>query len=121
MITIQQLAQFLEDKQKHKALFIFYADKYKLHINFTIPHTISIYTIIENLTNYNPTDRIARLKYYVQQNTQVLGYMYSTLAYNKDNNVVIQQWLDKTNSIDKILHAIDEMLIHADILTNTHY
>ena len=119
MITIQQLGEQIQEKQKLAGEFRFYADRYVINIKFT--DKTYIYVALESLTNYNRTDKIARLLHYVRQNTNALGYMYSTLAYNKNNDVIVQQWLDRNTSIDKLLHAIDYLLQHADMLTNTHY
>lgn len=119
MLTIRELGEQIQDKKKQAGDFRFYADKYTVNIKFT--DNTYIYVALENLTNYNRTDRISRLMHYVRQNTNALGYMYSTLAYNNNNDVIVQQWLDKNTSVESLLHAIDYLLVHADMLTNTHY
>ncbi len=129
MITLNQLREILEYKQQQAQIqknnsnsverFIFNADHYIVNIEFK--DKIYIYVNIENLNNYNRLDKNARLLHYVQQNNDVIGYMSSTLAYAKTNDVIVQQYLDMHSSIDVTIHAIDYLLQHADILTNSKY
>jgi hypothetical protein len=119
MLTLQQLGEILQEKQKHKQDFMFNADHYSVSVKFK--EQIYIHVVLESLSNYPRQERNARLLHYVQQNTNVLGYMSSTLAYTKNSDVVIQQYLDRYSSMEYILHVIDYLLQHADILTNSQY
>ncbi len=119
MLTLQQLGETLQEKQKHKQDFMFNADHYSVSVKFK--EQIYIHVVIESLNNYSRSERNVRLLHYVQQNTNILGYMSSTLAYTKNSDVVIQQYLDRYSSIDYILHVIDYLLQHADILTSSKY
>jgi hypothetical protein len=119
MLTLQQLGETLQERHKHKQDFMFNADQYSVSVKFK--EQIYIQVVLESLSNYPRQERNVRLLHYVQQNTNVLGYMLSTLAYTKNSDVVIQQYLDRYSSIDYILHSIDYLLQHADILTNSKY
>jgi hypothetical protein len=119
MLTLQQLGENLQQKQKHKEDFVFNADHYSVRISFK--EQIYIQVVLESFSNYSKQERNLRLLYYIQQNTSVLGYMSSTLAYTKSSDVIVQQYLDKYSSINYIMHTIDYLLQHADILTNSKY
>jgi len=127
MITLIQLKQILQHKQsqtqtqKNNCIekFIFNADHYIVNVEFK--DKIYIYVSIDNLNAYNRLDKNIRLLHYAQQNTDVIGYISSTLAYTKTNDVIVQQYLDKNSDIDAAVHAIDYLLRHADILTNSKY
>jgi hypothetical protein len=119
MLTLQQLGESLTEKHKSRIDFMFYADHYQVIIKYSDKMHISI--VLESLMNYNKDDKIQRLLHYVRQNTTVLGYMRSSLAYNKNNDVIVQKWLDKFISVKDILYAIEYLLIHADILTQARY
>lgn len=119
MLTLQQLGALLQEKQKHKQDFMFNADHYSVSVKFK--EQIYIHVVLASLSNYPRQERNVCLLHYVQQNTNVLGYMSSTLAYTKNSDVVIQQYLDKYSSLDYIIHVIDYLLQHADILTNSKY
>lgn len=119
MLTLQQLGEILQQKQKHKEDFMFKADHYSVNVRFK--DQIYIHIVLESLSLYPRQERNSRLLNYVHQNTGILGYMSSTLAYTKSSDVVVQQYLDRYSSVDYILHAIDYLLQHADILTYSKY
>jgi len=119
MLTLQQLGEIIQQKQKHKLEFMFNADHYQINIKFK--EQIYIYVILENLSLYTKQQRNLRLLHYVEKNTGVLGYMHSTLAYFKTYDVVVQNYLDKYSSLNHILISIDYILQHADILTDSKY
>lgn len=118
-LTLNQLKNIIEDKYKQKQNFVFSADDYTVNIKFQ--ENIYIYVVIESLNNYSSHQRNAILLKYVQQNTQILGYMQSTLSYTKSSEVIVQQYLNKYSDINCIIHAIDYLLQHADILINKQY
>lgn len=119
MLTLQKLGEILQQKQKHNENFMFKADHYSVSVIFK--EQIYINIVLESLSAFARQERNLRLMYYVRQNTKVLGYMSSTLAYTKSNEVIVQQYLNKHSNIDNILHSIDYLLQHADILTNSQY
>jgi hypothetical protein len=121
MITMQELGEKIQKKQQLKSEFNFNADKYKINIKFNDKDYVYIYVVIENLTSYGRIDKIARLTHYVRLNTNVLGYVCSTLAYTKNSDVIVHQWLNKNITTQSLLLAIDYLLQHADVLTDTHY
>lgn len=117
MITLLELEKILQNHKNKKSYFEFQADNYKVCIDFK--DKIYLHTVIENLGNYLHKDKIQKLKYYITNNSNVLGYVYSTLAYNKNNDVIVQRWLNNSISLKETTTAIDDLLRHADILTNT--
>lgn len=117
MITLLELEKILQDHKHKKSYFEFKADNYKVCIDFK--DKIHLHTVIENLNDYLHKDKIQRLTYYIKNNSNALGYIYSTLAYNKNNDVIVQRWLNNSSSLKKTVAAIDDLLQHADILTNT--
>jgi hypothetical protein len=117
MITLMELERLLQTHKNNKSYFEFKADTYKVCIDFK--DKIYIHTIVENLGNYLHKDKIQRLNYYITNNTKALGYIYSTLAYNKNNDVIVQRWLNNSIDLKQTTKAIEDLLQHADILTNT--
>ena len=108
MLTLQQLGETLRQKQKHKEDFMFRADHYNVSVRFK--EQIYIYIILESLSIYPRSERNLRLLHYVQQNTNILGYMSSTLAYTKSSDVIVQQYLDN----------LQEILDFANIVNNAN-
>jgi hypothetical protein len=119
MITLDTLKTTIQNTKNSKKDMVFYADHYAVHIDFT--QHCYMYVVIENLSTYTKTDRIRCLKNYIQRNTQALAYMHSSLAYSKNQEVIVQYLLLNQVSIDLIMQAINFLLQHADILSNLHY
>lgn len=120
MITVDYLGEKIKEHQKHKKEFKFYADHYMVSIKFI--NKIYISTSLENLSAYSSIeDKNQRLIHYIKQNTYAIGYVHSSLAYNKNSEVIVQQWLEYNTNIEQILTHIDYLLRHADLLTNKHY
>jgi len=117
MITILEFEKMLQTHKINKSYFEFQADSYKVCIDFK--DKIHLHTVIENLETYLHKDKIQRLTYYIKNNSNAVGYIYSTLAYNKNNNVIVQRWVNNSIGLKDTINAIDDLLQHADILTNT--
>lgn len=115
MITLSQLEKNISDAQKSKKDYGFQADKYIVRVEFSDKTYLSI--ILEELRSLIPRDKNQRLNYYITKNANAIGYIYSTLAYNKQQEIIVQRWLDNNINISQILSAINDLLQHADILT----
>jgi CHAD domain-containing protein len=119
MITLEQLTISIQNNHKARIDHIFFADDYEVKIRYSDKLHISV--VLEALANYTKDDKSQRLHHYIRLNSKVLGYTSSSLAYNKNNEVLVQRWVDKFTSIADILGSIEDLLFHADILTQAQY
>jgi hypothetical protein len=117
MITLLELETILQTHKNNKSYLEFWADSYKVCIDFK--DKIHLLTVIENLNQYLHKDKLQRLNYYIKNNSNALGYIYSTLAYTKNDDVIVQRWLNHNLTLKQTVAAIDDLLQHADILTTT--
>jgi hypothetical protein len=119
MITLEQLTTIIKTNHKARLDHVFFADEYQIKIGYSDKLHISV--VLEALANYTKDDKSKRLHHYARLNSAVLGYAASSLAYNKNNEVLVQRWVDKFTSIADILGVIDNLLFHADALTQAQY
>lgn len=117
MITLSNLENLIHQSKLNKTTYKFQADAYVIEIDYL--DKIYIIANIENLENYTQKDRNHKLNQYIQRNSNAIGYIYSTLAYSKNHNVIVQRWLSISSNINQTMQALKDILQHADILTNT--
>jgi len=118
MITLSQLEKLITQSKVNKTAFKFQADAYIVEIEYS--DKIYINASIDNLEQYTQKDKNHKLNQYIQRNSNAIGYIYSTLAYNKNHNVIVQRWLSGNSNINQTMQALTDILQHADILTNTN-